>query len=63
MMTGPQPAAAESSRKGKYALARPAGAHDWWQINDMEKMYAVVSIQASFPDAEKIIMDAWANLQ
>jgi hypothetical protein len=49
-------------RKGKYTLVPPAGAHDWWQINDMELMYAVVSVQASFPDAEKSVRFAWSFL-
>lgn len=47
-------------RKGKYALSPPSGAHDWWQINDMVLMYAVVSVQSSVPGAEEIIRFAWS---
>jgi hypothetical protein len=49
-------------RKGKYALSLPSGAHDWWEINDMERMYAVVSVQSSVPDAEEIVRFAWGKI-
>lgn len=47
---------------GRYALVGPVQGVDWWQINDMEKMYAVVSVQASLPEAEKIIHYAWDQI-
>ena len=54
----------QPERKGKYALAGPtAGGFDWWMINDLEKMYAVVTVQASFPDAEKVIRGIWDKLE
>ena len=54
----------QPERKGKYALAGPtAGGFDWWMINDLEKMYAVVIVQASFPDAEKVIRGIWDRLE
>lgn len=50
--------------KGKYVLVGPtATGFDWWMINDLEKMYAVVTVQVSFPDAEKIIRNAWDALE
>ena len=49
-------------RKGKFVLSPPSGTHDWWEINDMEKMYAVVSIQSSFPGAEQVAHDAWSHI-
>jgi hypothetical protein len=61
----PQPATEHPPtvpRKGKYALSAPSGAHDWWQINDMERMYAVFSIQVGFPDAVDIAHFAWGKI-
>lgn len=49
-------------RKGKYALSPPSEDHDWWEINDMEKMYAVVTIQSSIQDAEAIARFAWDKI-
>jgi hypothetical protein len=49
-------------RDGKYALVPPSGSNAWWSINDMEAMYAVVSIQGSFPGAEKVARFAWAKI-
>jgi len=50
-------------RKGKYALTYPIpDGYDWWAINDMEKMYAIVTVQASVPHAEEIIRFAWSKL-
>lgn len=57
---GPIPAV---ERKGKYAFSPPSGAHDWWDINDMERMYAVVSIQAGIPSAEVIARFAWGAIR
>lgn len=48
--------------KGKYTLTPPSGAFNWWEINDMEKMYAVITVQASFPNAEAAIRFAWDQL-
>jgi hypothetical protein len=53
----------QPERKGKFALVGPVpGGTQWWQINDREKMYAVVSVQASFPHAEEVIRFAWAQI-
>ena len=53
----------EPEHKGKYALIGPVpGGDDWWQINNMQKMYAVVSVQATFPNAEQVIRFAWAQI-
>jgi hypothetical protein len=54
----------QPERKGKFALVGPGkhGSPDWWQINDLEKMYAVVSVQASFPHAEEVIRFAWEQI-
>jgi hypothetical protein len=49
-------------RKGKYALTPPQGANDWWEINDMEKMYSIVTVQAEMPSAEEIMRFAWGRL-
>jgi len=49
-------------RKGKYAFPRTEGAFDWLGINDMEKMYAVFTIQKSFPGAEEIAQLAWGKI-
>ena len=50
----------EPERNGKYALVGPVkGGYDWWSINDMEEMYAVVTVQAKVPQAERIIRFAW----
>jgi hypothetical protein len=53
-----------SSREGKYALAAPVeNGSDWWYINDLEKMYAIASVQASaFLDPQKIVALAWEQL-
>jgi hypothetical protein len=59
----PNPPVVAVERRGKYAFAPPSGAHDWWEINDMEKMYAVVSIQASVPHAEEIARFAWSKIE
>lgn len=49
--------------KGKYALTSPTpGGYFWWAINDMEKMYAVATVQASFPNAEEVIRFAWSQI-
>jgi uncharacterized Rossmann fold enzyme len=53
----------DSERKGKYALVGPTPhGNNWWAINDMKKMYAVATVQASFPDAEEVIRFAWAKI-
>lgn len=53
----------ETKQNGRYALVGPApGGYDWWAINDMEKMYAVVNVQASFPNAEQVIRFAWSQI-
>jgi hypothetical protein len=52
-----------TERKGKYVLAGPVpAAYDWWSINDMVKGYSIVTVQASFPNAEQVIRNAWAQL-
>lgn len=52
-----------TERKGKYVLAGPVpAAYDWWVINDMEEGYSIVTVQASFPNAEQVIRNAWAQL-
>jgi hypothetical protein len=57
-----------TERKGKYALVPPARSvehpesYDWWVINDMEEGYSIVTVQASFPNAEQVIRNAWAQL-
>lgn len=51
-----------AERKGKFALTPPSDSHQWWEINDMEQMYAVVSIQSTFSWAENIIRLAWNNI-
>lgn len=54
---GPVPAVL---RAGKYAFSTLlGGSDDWWQINDTEQGYAVVSVQASLPHAERIARFAW----
>ena len=60
MRRAEQPAPRE--RKGKFAFTPPSGDNDWWMINDMERMYAVVSVQSSVPDAEKITQFAWDKI-
>ncbi len=61
-LSPPAPVGDVAERKGKYAFSPPSGSHDWWQINDMERMYAVVSIQASALHAEEIARFAWDRL-
>ena len=52
-----------AEQKGKYSLVHPVpGGYFWWAINDMEKMYSVVTVQADFPNAEKVIRAAWDQL-
>jgi hypothetical protein len=57
-----------TERKGKYALVPPARlvenpeGLDWWEINDMEEGYSIVTVQASFPNAEQVIRVAWAQI-
>jgi len=50
-------------QKGKYELAHPVD-HPILDatVDDMERMYAVVSVHVSFPDAEKVIRAAWDSL-
>ena len=50
-------------RKGKYAFTPPSGTFDWWEINDMERMYAVFTLQISFPNAEKVARFAWSEIK
>jgi hypothetical protein len=52
----------QPERKGRFALVGPAGTYAWWAINDMEKMYAVTTVQASFPNAEEVIRFAWSQI-
>lgn len=49
-------------RKGKYALVPPAGDCDWWQINDTDLGYAVLTVQTSVACAEEIARFAWSKL-
>jgi hypothetical protein len=44
-------------------LSPPSGAHDWWEINDMQKQYAVVSVQKDFPGAEVIAKAAFKGVE
>jgi hypothetical protein len=54
-------AAAET--KDKYALAGPVeGGIQYWEINDMERMYAVASVHVSFPNAEQAIHALWDQI-
>lgn len=47
----------------RYSLAHPVeGGYQWWAVNDMEKMYAVVSVSASAPYAEEIARFAFAKI-
>jgi hypothetical protein len=49
--------------ENRFVLAHPVeGGVQWWQINDMEKMYAVFSVQASVPHAEEIARFAYAKI-
>ena len=53
----------EWKQNRRYSLVGPVpGGSDWWEINDMEKMYAVTTVQASFPNAEKVIRFAWSQI-
>lgn len=53
----------QPERKGKFALVGPVpGGTHWWQINDTEVEYAIVSVQAPFPHAEEVIRFAWAQI-
>lgn len=54
---------AEWKQNRRYALVGPVvGGDQWWEINDMEKMYAVATIQSSFPNAEEVIRFAWSKI-
>ena len=47
----------------RYRLAEPfKGGSDWWEISDMVKEYAVVTIQADFPDAEALAQLAFSKV-
>ena len=39
---------------GRYVLVAPSGGHDWWDVNDIDKQYAVVSVQSDLPNAQRI---------
>jgi hypothetical protein len=55
--------ALQTTDDGRYVLAHPvSGGFDWWEINDMQKMYAVVTVQASFPEAEQVARFAFDKL-
>jgi hypothetical protein len=47
----------------RYVLSPPSGAHDWWEINDMQKQYAVVTVQKDFPCAEAIAKAAFKGVE
>jgi hypothetical protein len=50
-------------KKGKYVLAPPVpGQYPWWEINDMEGMFAVFTVQESFPNAEKVARFAFEQI-
>ena len=54
----------QTTADGRYVLAHPVrGGFDWWEINDMQKMYAVVTVQASFPEAEAVARFAFSKLE
>lgn len=49
--------------KHRYSLCSPVpGGESFWLINDMQKMYAVVSIFKDFPGAEAEIRRLYAKL-
>jgi len=52
-----------AERWQEYIFVPPTGDYDWWEITDMIKSYAVVTVQASMPNAEKIARLAWAALK
>jgi hypothetical protein len=39
---------------GRYVLSSPSGGHDWWEVNDMQKQYAVVTVQSTLSNAQRI---------
>lgn len=53
----------EFTSNGRFALANPVkGGIQFWEINDMQKMYAVVSVSASLPFAEEIARQAFDKI-
>lgn len=47
----------------RFVLAHPVeGGNQWWEVNDMEKQYAVVTVQASVPHAEEIARFAYSKI-
>lgn len=53
--------APKRSKSGRYAMPMDNG--HWIEINDMEKMYARVTIERNFPDAEKLALEAWIKVE
>ena len=53
----------EKTDNGRFALVGPVkGGIQWWEINDMQKMYAVVSVSATIPFAEEIAKYAFEKI-
>lgn len=49
--------------KDRYSLCPPIpGGNQFWEINDMEQMFAVVAISASLPHAEREARRLYAML-
>jgi aminopeptidase C len=43
----------ENSKSGRYSLCAPVeGGCQWWMINDLKRMYAIVQISVHYPGAE-----------
>jgi hypothetical protein len=42
------------SANGRYVLTPPSGTNDWWEINDVQLGYAVVTVQARNANAKRI---------
>lgn len=48
----------------RYVLAPPPehGGLQFWEINDMQEMYAIVAIHKSFPNVEQVMNDLYKKL-
>lgn len=60
---GRQPGEGELEMNQRYSLVPPIhGGEQFWDINDEQRQFAIISIHVSFPDAEKLAKECFRKL-
>jgi hypothetical protein len=53
-----------TDKRLRYSLDTPVkGGIQWWEISDMKLDFAVLTVSAHFPDAEKVVRSVFEPLK